>query len=59
MRDIEMAVDQVHAEYVLNIVTDRKLSQEVKMMFGNIRLLVIIDQELYLCAEWVSQTTLA
>ncbi len=39
-----MTVNQVHAKYILNIVTDKELSQEVQMMFGNIRLLVIIEQ---------------
>lgn len=39
-----MTVNQVHAKYILNIVTDKELSQEVQMMFGDIRLLVIIEQ---------------
>lgn len=44
MRDLQMTVNQVHAKYVLNIVTTKELSQEIQMMFGNIRLLVIIEQ---------------
>jgi len=39
-----MTVNQVHAKHILHIVTDKELSQEVQMMFGNIRLLVIIEQ---------------
>ena len=39
-----MAVNQVHAQCILNIIPDKEMSQEVQMMFGNIWLLVIIDQ---------------
>jgi len=39
-----MTVNQVYAKYILNIITDKELSQEVQMIFGNIRLLVIIEQ---------------
>lgn len=39
-----MTVNQVHAKCILHTVTDKELSQEVQMMFGNIRLLVIIEQ---------------
>ena len=39
-----MTVNQVHAKYILHIVTDKELSQEVQMMFGNIRLLMVIEQ---------------
>ena len=39
-----MTVNQVHAEYILNFVTNTELSQQIEMMFGNIWLLVVIGQ---------------
>ena len=39
-----MTMDKVHAKCILNVVTDKELSQQIQVMWGNTRLLVIIDQ---------------
>lgn len=35
---------QVHATYNLNIVTDEELSEEIQIILGHIRLLVLVEQ---------------